>query len=623
MNCSIPVTPSMKKIYLLIAACFCSYNLSAQTFGNNSGGFIEEVGIENLFPVEVAGLTNSIDSVSFGLVSVCFNIIHTYDADLDIRLKSPDGTIITLSNNNGSSLDNFIATCVNENALNGEIGEGNAPFTGSFYPDQSINKMNNGQNPNGTWNLILIDEAPADTGYLANATITFGTNPPPTHVGGPCTITNAFGCECQDGTDDCDLLPNMVNSELYIQEAWTEYDGYLRLGVATPNIGWGPLEMHGTGNCYCDSVLVNCNAECPDGSYPMENVVQTIYHKSGPTMTTYSVSAGTMTYHAQHGHIHIDNWTYNTLRIRGLDPDPTTWPIIGAGTKISFCLINLGTCTSGDSYCSDENGNIYDIGTMHNGGLGNVSGCGEEQGIYGGKYDAYDQYLDGQTIDFGDVCDGQYYIVSQTDPLNEVVEANDSDNYAAVLIDLISQQAGGCCAAHFTADTTYGIAPFQVQFIDSTVPVANGWMWDFGDGSTSTDQFPQHVYTMPGIYTVKLLVNTSSGCIDTIVHEEFITVDFGTGSALFLDRAEIQLSAFPNPVTGTSNIQFILDRPSNLQLTVTDVTGRTMKTLFDGVHPSGEHLFTIDMNKEGWTNGIYFIHAKTGNNNFYVKLVKM
>lgn len=56
-----------------------------------------------------------------------------------------------------------------------------------------------------------------------------------------------------------------------------------------------------------------------------------------------------------------------------------------------------------------------------------------------------------------------------------------------------------------------------VQFSDSTVTpdIITGYLWDFGDGSTSTLQNPAHTYLNPGLYTVTLTVSTQSGCINT------------------------------------------------------------------------------------------------------------
>ena len=40
--------------------------------------------------------------------------------------------------------------------------------------------------------------------------------------------------------------------------------------------------------------------------------------------------------------------------------------------------------------------------------------------------------------------------------------------------------------------------------------------WDFGDGSTSTDQAPTHTFISPGYFTVKLIATAVTGCTDTI-----------------------------------------------------------------------------------------------------------
>lgn len=46
----------------------------------------------------------------------------------------------------------------------------------------------------------------------------------------------------------------------------------------------------------------------------------------------------------------------------------------------------------------------------------------------------------------------------------------------------------------------------------------NSWKWDFGDGNTSTDQNPVHLYKNPGIYKVSLVSNTNKpGVADTVV----------------------------------------------------------------------------------------------------------
>ena len=60
------------------------------------------------------------------------------------------------------------------------------------------------------------------------------------------------------------------------------------------------------------------------------------------------------------------------------------------------------------------------------------------------------------------------------------------------------------------ADTTFGDIPFQVQFTGSAAISVDSWLWDFGDGNTSSEQSPLYTYNNPGEYDVTLQI-TSGG----------------------------------------------------------------------------------------------------------------
>ncbi len=78
--------------------------------------------------------------------------------------------------------------------------------------------------------------------------------------------------------------------------------------------------------------------------------------------------------------------------------------------------------------------------------------------------------------------------------------------------------------AEFSADITTGAVPLMVQFTDETyVSVPTEWLWNFGDGNTSTEQNPNHIYGAPGIYTVSLTSTNLEGT-DTEIKEDYITV---------------------------------------------------------------------------------------------------
>ena len=70
----------------------------------------------------------------------------------------------------------------------------------------------------------------------------------------------------------------------------------------------------------------------------------------------------------------------------------------------------------------------------------------------------------------------------------------------------------------------HGCIPFQVQFFDtsSAVDTIIGWLWDFGDGTTSTQQHPSHIYTTKCKHTVTLVISTNGGCKDTISKTDLV-----------------------------------------------------------------------------------------------------
>jgi len=163
----------MRKNYFLIPFLFVQAAY-AQTFNGGSGPIYDNQTID--IPVTVSGLPTSIDTTNFGLETVCINLNHTYDADLTIWIVAPDGTTGMLISNVGGGDDDFLNTCLNDNAAVG-IGSGSAPFTGSFKPSGQMGLVNNLQNPNGTWYLRVNDNYGADEGVVNSFSITFGNNP--------------------------------------------------------------------------------------------------------------------------------------------------------------------------------------------------------------------------------------------------------------------------------------------------------------------------------------------------------------------------------------------------------------------------------------------------------------
>lgn len=80
--------------------------------------------------------------------------------------------------------------------------------------------------------------------------------------------------------------------------------------------------------------------------------------------------------------------------------------------------------------------------------------------------------------------------------------------------------------------------PMVVDFVDQSTGLPTSWAWDFGDGSTSTEQNPHHVYMKEGTYTVKLTVKNSFGD-DTKVRTDHITVGGGLPVDFTADKTTV------------------------------------------------------------------------------------
>lgn len=134
----------------------------------------------------------------------------------------------------------------------------------------------------------------------------------------------------------------------------------------------------------------------------------------------------------------------------------------------------------------------------------------------------------------------------------------------------------GVPSAEFKANTTSGTGNVSVQFTENSTNAPNAWSWDFGDGSTSTEQNPIHTYTKPGKYTVSLTA-TNAGGNNTVTKTEYINV-------IDVDAPLVTV----NPVGGLYNA------PQNVTFNVTDDSGNaTVYYTTDGTDPISSATRTI------------------------------
>ncbi len=103
-----------------------------------------------------------------------------------------------------------------------------------------------------------------------------------------------------------------------------------------------------------------------------------------------------------------------------------------------------------------------------------------------------------------------------------VTVTNDNGSNTTTKTDLISVSDLHPPTADLSASKTAGKAPLVVQFHDKSTSTPKEWLWEFGDGTSSTEQNPVHTYSEIGVYTVTLTVTNDDGT-DSLVRDRYIT----------------------------------------------------------------------------------------------------
>ncbi|MGQ3130358.1 MAG: GEVED domain-containing protein [Flavobacteriales bacterium] len=153
--------------------------------------------------------------------------------------------------------------------------------------------------------------------------------------------------------------------------------------------------------------------------------------------------------------------------------------------------------------------------------------------------------------------------------------------------------------ASFTAGTPVSLA----VALNNTSSNAIGYLWDFGDGNTSTAENPSHIYASGNVYVITLTVY---GECDTVTTTQTVSV---VASGL----AEIEggtLKLYPNPATDLLNLAFENVADMQVNLSLLDAGGKTLQN--SRLNIGNGTLHTMDISR--LAPGIYMlkIHSDKG-----------
>lgn len=180
-------------------------------------------------------------------------------------------------------------------------------------------------------------------------------------------------------------------------------------------------------------------------------------------------------------------------------------------------------------------------------------------------------------------------------------------NYGNYSVTLIATNAFGCTDTIVKTDfikirratisipslPDRGCIPFLIMPVATitSLDAVTSYLWNFGDGNTSTSATPTHTYTAQGVYPVFLVITTASGCTDTLTIPQAIRVgtkpvaDFSASPLTQCAYQDVQFTDLSTPLVdewywsfgdgGTSILQnpsyaYLIPGPYNVTLIATN-----------------------------------------------------
>jgi hypothetical protein len=155
------------------------------------------------------------------------------------------------------------------------------------------------------------------------------------------------------------------------------------------------------------------------------------------------------------------------------------------------------------------------------------------------------------------------------------------------------------------------LQPLLVTFTDNSFYEPAQWAWDFGDGGTSQDTSPVHVFPAPGVYEVCLTVSNANGG-DTYCKEVYLGV-----SGTYVTETAIGFELYPNPSTGIFTLLFP-GKGLNRQIEVMDINGKLLKRITMDDMASRQQIDLQEL-----SNGVYLVRTIDGAKGVFSKLVSI
>lgn len=175
----------------------------------------------------------------------------------------------------------------------------------------------------------------------------------------------------------------------------------------------------------------------------------------------------------------------------------------------------------------------------------------------------------------------------------------------------ISNATSGCSSSFFIIrDSVNTLLGYAFPTVTGTAPFT--YLWDFGDNTSSTQQYPSHTYAVAGSYVICLTVVDANACTTTYCDSSSFYRMSSANIIQFLqvmggpqgveEHNQLLSKVWPNPATDQLNIS--LNRDVRGVLRLTDLLGNTVYT----ANVNGN---TFRFDTGAFAEGSYMLHLQT------------
>lgn len=154
------------------------------------------------------------------------------------------------------------------------------------------------------------------------------------------------------------------------------------------------------------------------------------------------------------------------------------------------------------------------------------------------------------------------------------------------------------------ADFDYMPVGAAVNF-SNTTPNGTSYIWAFGDGDSSTDENPTHLYTSNDTFVVTLTV--ANDCGTTSVTDTILVTQVGIEDALLRSN----VSVYPNPNTGNFEVKFDRLDLEDVRIKIHAMNGaQVYEKELGAIHGFHSHKVSLPASL---ARGVYMIEIRTSN----------